>query len=101
MYLDNETPTLAVKNAAQKFLAFNGNLTNNELTIQGNFEQRHIYELAVYNLTGQKMYNAEFDGTSEMQHFDINSQLTSGVYLVDVTEKNNVKNQGMIKLVKQ
>ncbi len=76
--------------------AFAGNnIVLAEGTVSGN-----TYELALYNINGQKIYTTHFEGGARTV-FDTGMELSPGLYILTVMDRERHGTAGITKLVKQ
>jgi len=98
MYLTN---SLAVQQTAGAEGAFTGYLVDDQLNIRGNFESGKTYNVAVYSVIGNKIYNGDFTAGGQVQHVDIGRDLSPGIYMVALAEPGTPSFKEAIKIVKQ
>ena len=91
----------AVVNIAANEVEFTGYLYDNELLLSGNFETGGVYEVAMYNIIGSMILKEDFITSGNNYHFDISKQVTPGIYIVGLTQKNDPYTKKVIKVFKQ
>lgn len=64
------------------------NFADNNMTIKAALAQGKEYNVSVYNVAGQRVYNNAFTATGTVEHFNLNKQITPGTYLVSIFQKN-------------
>lgn len=91
--------TEAVNNVSNNQSPYTALFQNNELVMNGAFENGNIYNVSIYNIVGQKMYKGSFTGNGKQQRIDIDRYLAPGMYMVNVDDRKG--NAATIKVVKQ
>lgn len=98
-YLLEEDPVL-ISNVTITPLAIRAALSGNSIVLaEGTFND-HTYELALYHISGQKVYTTNFAGGTR-KVFDTGTELSPGLYLLTVVDKEHHGTAGITKLVKQ
>ena len=100
-YLYTPQPTAIEKVSQAPPVIVTGNLQGSELFLSGNFDRNKQYEIAMYNLNGQKVYSSSFIANNETQRFNIGTEPASGMYLVTVRKKGDIVPMNVIKVMKQ
>jgi len=98
MYLANPTAVGHISAAQQSFSAF---LNNSDLTVTGGFEAGNVYEVTMYNIIGSEIVKQDFSTTGNSYRIDANRQLSPGVYIVSIAQKNDPSTKSVIKVFKQ
>lgn len=97
-YIDHPTSVNETK-ATQK-MNVSASFAGNDLLIVANFEAGKQYELNVYSLNGQKVYNSSFAGAAQQQRFEL-GDVSAGTYIVALRKKGDLRSMTAIKVVKQ
>lgn len=100
-YLLEEKYPVGVNDVVTSKADFNAFFNGNELVMTGKMDRSKTYETGVFNLSGQKIYTAEFNPQAGKNSFDINNTLIPGIYMVYLCEKNNPQSISVIKVSKQ
>ena len=96
-YLVDETLSVpTIQNKASDAIAA---INKSALMVTGTFATGKQYDVAVYNLNGQKLYQSKFTGSRGQQIFDLQQEPVSGMYVVIIRDNNG--SQNVIKLVKE
>ncbi|WP_276134198.1 hypothetical protein [Polluticoccus soli] len=99
-YLLSETYPQNIDNVYGSNISFNAYIKGTSLTLEANLSQNKTYNIAVTNLAGQTVFNAEFMPTSPLNQFDTGHDLPPAMYLITVQEKGNMLSAGTIKIIK-
>jgi hypothetical protein len=92
---------LGAKNIQKNAIAFTGSLHNSELMLKGEFENGTQYKVDVVNLEGQKIFSSTFTANKNVQSFDLQKEIASGIYLVSIIKANDINSLTVLKLVKE
>jgi hypothetical protein len=98
MYL---LPSVGVSSVSDFGGGFTGYLHNNELTISGALETGKVYEVVLYNLIGGKMFTGIFTARSNIHVFQVEKSLIPGIYIVDISSKDDASARAAIRVIKQ
>lgn len=98
-YLLEEDPVL-ISDVAITPLAIRAALSGNSIVLAEGTFNNHTYKLALYHINGQKVYTASFAGGGR-NVFDTKQELSPGMYLLTVMDKERHGTAGITKLVKQ
>lgn len=74
-------------------------LNHNKLTLRGTFNADTKYDAALFNLNGQKIYQAQFTGGQNQNVFNMPVEPVAGIYLLMLTTGNGDRN--VLKIVKE
>jgi hypothetical protein len=80
--------------------AGSANLHGNTLTLNAGLQDGQRYKLAIYNISGQIVYNSVFTAAGNVNRLDLEKELTAGTYFVRVSQKNSHATPMIIKTVK-
>lgn len=97
-YLLDEDP-VAIADIEITRLPISAVFSGDDLVLTGGTEAGHTYNLALYTITGQKLYNATFTG-GKQHHFSTNCSITAGMYMLTVDDIDNYGTIGVLKIVK-
>lgn len=92
---------VAVPDVNKNDISFSALLTNNELQINGDFENGQTYEVVLINMIGSRIYTTEFKAYGNHVRFDMNRNVTPGIYVVSIVQKGDPSSKHVIKVVKQ
>lgn len=95
-YLVDET--LNLPNTTAKQGDFFAAVNKSTLILNGKFDAAKQYDIVLYNLNGQKIYQSAFIGNVTKQSFDLERELVPGMYIVKISD--NTSGQNVIKMVK-
>ncbi|MBW7912697.1 MAG: T9SS type A sorting domain-containing protein, partial [Taibaiella sp.] len=70
------------------------------IVVTAGTEAGHRYELALYRINGQQLYRTYFDGGGRTV-FNTGQELSPGMYILRVMDKEQHGTAGITKLVKQ
>lgn len=99
-YYTTDTPT-SVKNVTSFKAAADVHFDNNGLLIKTGFAPGHQYDLVLYNLEGQKIYNTSFIATGSTANVSYMNQLPVGTYMLSLTDVSGHKSPAIIKVARQ
>jgi hypothetical protein len=90
---------VAVDDVPGNLTAFKAAFLNNTVLVSG-FEAGKKYELALFNLNGQQLYNGKVVAGSAKHSIELNNAITPGIYFVMVKQDGMTGAPAVIKLVK-
>ena len=97
MYLTSENTAVAtVDNANTAFAAM---FNNDELVLHGT-TANDKYDIAVYNIAGQRIFASDFTGGTNLKTFNTGRNLRPGMYIISLDDMYTGK-QTIIKAIKQ
>lgn len=97
MYL---VPPTKVANVMKEQANYQCAIRNDELLLSGNFDYGKVYDVAVYNIIGAKIYNTEFTAMNNTAHFVMGADLAPGMYITMIMQKNAPDKKEVIKMIK-
>lgn len=99
-YLTADFPTAvpSVNYASQNTTV---NLSGNKVTLNASLEPNKSYEMNIFNIAGQKVYQNSFTATGSTQCFALNRDLPAGTYVVSFVKKNGTATPIILKTIKQ
>ncbi len=98
-YLIEEDP-VAVADVEIMRLPITAVFSGNDLILTSGLEKGHNYNLSLYTISGQKMYQTNFTA-NEQKQFTINSNIPPGIYILAVDDAQQYGTIGTLKVVKQ
>jgi hypothetical protein len=90
----------AVHNIAAAENAASANINSGNLTVNASLKNGQTYQLAMFNVSGQKVYSNTFTATGLAEHFNLGTELAAGTYFVNIMQKNSKTAPMIIKTVK-
>lgn len=97
LYLASDATGVAEVNYSNN--AISAMFNNNDLLLHGNMNTHDKYSIVVYNIAGQKIFASNFSGNEDVQTFNIDRNLSSGMYIVSLDDEYTGK-QTILKAVK-
>lgn len=99
-YLTADFPTAvpSVNYAAQNTTV---NMSGNKVIVNASLELNKCYEMNIFNIAGQKVYQNSFTATSSTQSFSLNKELPAGTYILSFAKKNSTSAPIILKTTKQ
>jgi hypothetical protein len=94
-------PSTGVNDAVRYKADFSAGFNGNNLVLTSNFNRGKEYEAGIFNLSGQKVFSAAFQGGNNRQELDINTNVIPGIYMIYLTEKGNQQSLSILKVSKQ
>jgi len=91
--------TTGIENIAAIQPGFSGYMDNNELVLNGAFIAGMPYEVIMFNVIGNKVFEKEFTGSGSQERFNT-GQLAAGIYIVSIAQKNDESSREVIKVIK-
>jgi hypothetical protein len=88
-----------IKDATQKQAAYTAAFNNGGLLVNGDFHDGKNYDVALWNMNGQKLYNSHFRAAGKQQSFDAGNSLPSGMYFLTIHEEGGT-GISSVKLIK-
>jgi len=64
-------------------------LDNSTLTLDASLQQGQAYQVDVFSISGQKVYNTIFTASGTVEHLNLNNQVAAGTYIVSILQKNS------------
>lgn len=98
-YLLEENPVL-ISDAEITPLDIRAAIAGNSIVLTQGTHSGHIYQLALYNINGQKIYAEDFEAGAR-NVFNTGQDLSPGMYILKVVDKKQHGTAGITKLVKQ
>lgn len=98
-YLLEEDPVL-ISDVAITPLDIKAAFAGSNIVVTAGTEAGHRYELALYHINGQQLYRRVFDGGGKAV-FNTGQELSPGMYVLRVLDKEQHGTAGITKLVKQ
>ncbi len=98
-YLLEEDPVL-ISDVAITALDIRAAFAGSNIVLAEGTFSGHKYELALYHINGQKIYTSHFEGGTRTV-FDTGMELSPGLYILTVMDKEQHGTAGITKLVKQ
>lgn len=98
-YLLEEDPVL-ISDVQITPLDIKAAFAGSNIVVTNGTEAGHNYELALYNISGQQLYRRDFAGGSRTV-FNTGLELSPGMYILSVLDKEQHGTAGITKLVKQ
>ena len=86
------TTASRIDNSIDGFSAYPNPIKNNRITIESNSSDTKTVQL--FNVLGRRVFNEEFSGVSKS--LELNG-LSSGIYILKVTENSKTVTQKLIK----
>ena len=80
---------------------FTATFSRNQLILNSNFNKTKTYELAIFNIQGQKIMAEDFKPAGNTQTLDLNTEILPGIYTIYMQEKGNATSASIIKLARQ
>jgi len=99
VYLLKEDPVL-ISDVDITPLQITAVFSGNNLLLTTGTAEGVRYDMALYNLFGQKIYTTTFNGGGR-QLFNTGTEVAAGIYVLTVNEHDNHTKAGILKLVKQ
>ena len=93
-------PSESVGNVKAPQSNFNGYFDNSEHLLVNGFEAGKEYQVAVYNIIGNKVFSETVAATGSFERFDMSRQISPGIYVVSITMKNEPYGTSVFKVVK-
>ena len=91
-------PVVSVKNnykSSAENIKIYPNPSSNYITVSSNEKENSKYSLSIYTIGGQKIYESNYN-SSETTGIDV-SKFSSGMYFIQINNKDNVKTAKFIK----
>lgn len=98
-YLLEEDPVL-ISDVAITPLDIKAAFAGSNIVVTAGTEAGHRYELALYHINGQQLYTTDFAGGNK-KVFNTGQELSPGMYILRVLDKERHGTAGITKLVKQ
>ncbi|MBS1587880.1 MAG: T9SS type A sorting domain-containing protein [Bacteroidetes bacterium] len=77
------------------------NMSGNKVTLNAALELDKSYEMSIFNISGQKVYQNSFTATTSTQTFNLNQDLPAGTYILSFVKKNSINAPIVLKTIKQ
>ncbi len=77
------------------------NISNNSLTINASLEAGRQYDISVFSIAGQLVYQSAFNATGSLIHFNMGKDLAAGNYFVNINKKGSNTAPIIIKTIKE
>lgn len=93
--------TTGIGHVAANKIPFNASFTDNGIMLNGTFTNGSTYQLAVFNMAGQKVLETTTVATNNKMHGTASNALSPGVYIVTLMNENDAATLTTLKVVKQ
>ena len=101
-YLHSQTPTASVGQLpSSSRINLDAHLDNSGLLLNGQLENGRHYEMALFSVNGQKVYETSFAASGAEHRFVPAADLSAGSYILSIRKKGEFASLTTIKLVKQ